>query len=77
MAMNGEWNKYAEKVLSELKRHEVWLGRLDVNLNNHITEISKSIAEIKVQQKLQSKLYFLFLTTLLGIIVYLFTNGVV
>ena len=73
---NGEWNLYAKKVLDELKRHDKWLEKLDSNLNNHITEIATTVTEIKVQQKAQTKLYYVILTAVIGMFCMIFAQMV-
>ena len=73
---NGEWNLYAKKVLDELKRHDKWLEKLDLNLNNHITEIATTVTEIKVNQKAQTKLFYVVLTTLVGMFGMIFVQMV-
>ena len=70
------WSEYANKVLDELKRHDKWLEKLDLNLNNHITEIATTVTEIKVNQKAQSKLYYVILTTVIGMFCMIFAQMV-
>ena len=74
MPTEGDWSRYANQVLAELKRHDEWLEKLDKNLNNHITDIEHRLTKIESYQRSQKWMLGILFSMVIGIFSMLFAT---
>jgi len=73
MSVNG-WPEYAKHVLAELKRHDKWLGSIDVRVDNHINHIEHRLTEIESHLKTRKWIEGILFTLVIGIFSMVFSQ---
>ena len=66
MPSDGDWSEYARQVLAELKRHDIWLNKLDTSINNHVNHIEHRLTQMETTLKNMKWMIGFLLTAVLG-----------
>ena len=67
MSEDNGWPEYAKHVLNELKRHDRWLGNLDKQISNHMTDLEHRITTIETNLKNMKWILGIMLGSVFGI----------